>query len=125
MSRIEEPGGERWADGGRPAEIEDPFERVLETSFSRNRHFAWYQAQPGAVRSFRRLVHGLLADLEHAGPHARIDVEHDLDGRRFWLSIDIPRYRLQHRCRLAEQELRALRRHPEIGHRLAITDDVS
>ncbi len=104
---------------------QDPFERVLDEAFSRNRHFAWYEQQPRTVRAFRRLVRGLLADLQHAGEGSRIDVEKEPGGSRFWLSLHIPRFRVSHRCRVAERELRAMRRHPVLGEKLWFKDGAS
>ncbi len=104
---------------------DSPFVRVLEKSFSRNRHYAWFAAQPRSVRTFRRIVNGLLADLKRAGEHARIEVTPEAQAGRFHLSLLVPRYHVRHQCWLEEPEFSALRAHPEIGPRLQITSDAS
>jgi hypothetical protein len=95
---------------------------VMDKAFSRNRHFDWYEEGGKQLRSFRRIVQGLLSDLQHVEEDARIEVEKDIKRDEIWLSLAIPRFGATHRCCLKNPEYQAIRCHPELGVRLAAPD---
>jgi hypothetical protein len=91
---------------------------VLDPDFSRNRHFDWYESPEGqALRPFRRVIQGLVSDLERVDPEVPIHVEPAEDGR-FWIELFIAKFKATRRSCLAQAELEALRSHPRIGPRL-------
>jgi len=95
-----------------------PQQKVLELAFSRNRHFRWYEENGAALKSFRRIVQGLLADMRRADPDACIEVHTDAEQGRYCLTVHIQRYGARHRCCVSELEYQALQEHPELGPRL-------
>jgi len=96
-----------------------PAYRVLESDFSRNRHFDWYESAEGrTMRPFRRIIQGLLADLERTTPAEPITVTFDPDTGRVWLELKIQVFRAVRRACLHAHEFEALKTHPVLGPRM-------
>lgn len=107
---------------GREAAVENA-RRVLEADFSRNRHFDFYDSPEGRVlRHFRRVIQGLVADLERAGPDEPVHYEVEPGTGRVLIELYIPRYRSWRRSYLSEAEFEAIRAHPQVGPRLALRE---
>lgn len=97
--------------------------QVLEPTFSRNRNFDFYRTPEGKVLlNFRKIVQGLLADLERTDPAQFIQYASDPITGQIWLELSITRFRATRKSCLSPREFLALQAHPLISARLHARD---